>query len=41
MPLMEQQITAAEWNEFLKNESAAVDPDQLPLMLGMLSSTEL
>jgi iron-sulfur cluster repair protein YtfE (RIC family) len=36
VPLMEQQITAAEWNEFLKNESAAVDPDHLPLMLGML-----
>ena len=36
VPLMEQQITAAEWNEFLQNESAAVDPDHLPLMLGML-----
>jgi hemerythrin-like domain-containing protein len=36
VPLMEHHITAAEWNEFLKNESAAVDPDHLPLMLGML-----
>jgi len=36
VPLMERHITAAEWNEFLKNESAAVDPDHLPLMLGML-----
>ena len=36
VPLMEQQITAAEWNEFLKHESAAVDPGHLPLMLGML-----
>ena len=36
VPLMEQHITAAEWNELLKNESAAVAPDHLPLMLGML-----
>jgi hypothetical protein len=36
VPLMEQHITAAEWREFLKNESAAVGPDHLPLMLGML-----
>jgi hemerythrin-like domain-containing protein len=36
VPLMEQHITAAEWNEFLKDESAAVEPDYLPLMLGML-----
>jgi hypothetical protein len=36
VPLMEQQITAAEWNEFLQNESAAVDPDHLSLVLGML-----
>ncbi len=36
VPLMEHHITAAEWNEFLKKESAAVDPDRLPLMLGML-----
>jgi hypothetical protein len=36
VPLMEHHITAAEWNELLKNESAAVDPDHLPLMLGML-----
>jgi hemerythrin-like domain-containing protein len=36
VPLMEQHITAAEWNEFLKAESAAVEPDYLPLMLGML-----
>ena len=36
MPLMEHHVTAAEWNEFLKNESAAFDPDHLPLMLGML-----
>ena len=36
VPLMEHHITAAEWKEFLKNESAAVDPDHLPLTLGML-----
>ena len=36
VPLMEQHITAAEWNEFLEKESAAVDPEHLPLMLGML-----
>jgi hemerythrin-like domain-containing protein len=36
VPLMEHHITAAEWSEFLKNESAAVGPDHLPLMLGML-----
>ncbi|HEY2502069.1 MAG TPA: hypothetical protein VGI68_11790, partial [Mycobacterium sp.] len=36
VPLMEQHITAAEWNEFLEKESAAVDPQHLPLMLGML-----
>jgi hypothetical protein len=36
VPLMEHHVTAAEWKEFLKNESAAVDPDHLPLMLGML-----
>jgi hypothetical protein len=36
VPLMENHIKAAEWNEFLKNESAAVDPDHLPLTLGML-----
>jgi Hemerythrin HHE cation binding domain len=36
VPLMEQHITAAEWNESLKNESAAVDPHHLPLTLGML-----
>ena len=36
VPLMEQHIAAAEWNEFLLKESAAVDPDRLPLMLGML-----
>ena len=36
VPLMEQHITAAEWKEFLEKESAAVDPEHLPLMLGML-----
>jgi hemerythrin-like domain-containing protein len=36
VPLMEQHITAAEWNELLEKESAAVDPEHLPLMLGML-----
>ena len=36
VPLMEAHITAAEWNEFLEKESAAVDPEHLPLMLGML-----
>jgi hemerythrin-like domain-containing protein len=36
VPLMEQHITAAEWREFLHNESAAVDPEHLPLILGML-----
>jgi iron-sulfur cluster repair protein YtfE (RIC family) len=36
VPLMEHHITAAEWKEFLKNESAAIDLDHLPLMLGML-----
>jgi iron-sulfur cluster repair protein YtfE (RIC family) len=36
VPLMEQHITATEWNEFLEKESAAVDPQHLPLMLGML-----
>jgi iron-sulfur cluster repair protein YtfE (RIC family) len=36
VPLMEEHITAAEWKEFLERESAAVDPEHLPLMLGML-----
>jgi len=36
VPLMEQHITAAEWKDFLEKESAAVDPEHLPLMLGML-----
>ncbi len=36
VPLMEQHITAAEWKDFLEEESAAVDPEHLPLMLGML-----
>jgi hemerythrin-like domain-containing protein len=36
VPLMEQHITAAEWREFLEMESAAVDPEHLPLILGML-----
>jgi hypothetical protein len=36
VPLMEQHIAAAEWNEFLKSESAAIDPDYRLLMLGML-----
>jgi hemerythrin-like domain-containing protein len=36
VPLMEQHITAAEWTGFLKNESGAVDPDNAPLILGMM-----
>src|SRR5258705_4646820 len=36
VPLMEQHITAAERKDFLEEESAAVDPEHLPLMLGML-----
>jgi hemerythrin-like domain-containing protein len=36
VPLMEQHITAAEWKDLLEKESAAVDPEHLPLMLGML-----
>ena len=36
VPLMEQHITAAEWDETFKKESAHVDPEQLPLVFGML-----
>ena len=36
VPLMERHITAAEWKDFLEEESGAVDPEHLPLMLGML-----
>jgi hemerythrin-like domain-containing protein len=38
VPLMEQHITAAEWNEMLSREAVHfhLDPDQLPVYVGML-----
>ena len=36
VPLMEQYITAAEWNEIVEKEAADVDPASLPLGFGML-----
>jgi hemerythrin-like domain-containing protein len=36
VPLMEQYITAAEWNEIVEKEAADVDPASLPLSFGML-----
>jgi iron-sulfur cluster repair protein YtfE (RIC family) len=36
VPLMEQHITAAEWNEMVRKGSADVDQKSLPLSFGML-----
>jgi hemerythrin-like domain-containing protein len=36
VPLMEQYITAAEWNEFVQKEAAGVDPASAALGFGML-----
>ena len=36
VPLMEQHISAAEWDDFVQKGSADADPAQLPLQFGML-----
>jgi hemerythrin-like domain-containing protein len=36
VPLMEQHITAAEWDDIVQKGSADADPAQLPLAFGML-----
>ncbi len=36
VPLLEQHITAAEWDGFVQKGSAAAEPAQLPLLFGML-----
>ena len=36
VPLMEQHITADEWNEMVAKGAADADPEQLPLGFGML-----
>ena len=36
VPLLEQHISAAEWDALVQKGSADADPAQLPLMFGML-----
>ena len=36
VPLLEQHISAAEWDALVQEGSADADPAQLPLMFGML-----
>ncbi|SHP38906.1 hemerythrin domain-containing protein [Mycobacteroides abscessus] len=36
VPLLEQHITAAEWNGLLRKQQSAGDPDALALALGMM-----
>ena len=36
VPLMEQHLTADEWNEMVAKGAADADPEQLPLGFGML-----
>ena len=36
MPLLEQHISAAEWDALVQKGSADADPAQLPLLFGML-----
>ncbi|GII54691.1 hypothetical protein Pth03_30800 [Planotetraspora thailandica] len=36
VPLMEQHVTATEWNRMIQASAAEVDPEALPLAFGML-----
>jgi hemerythrin-like domain-containing protein len=36
LPLMEQHVTAAEWNQMVQQGAAEADPEDLPLGFGML-----
>ena len=36
LPLLEQHISAAEWDDLVQKGSADADPAELPLLFGML-----
>jgi hemerythrin-like domain-containing protein len=37
LPLIEQHLTAAEWNQVVVNSSGDVAPEQMPLIFGMIA----